>query len=54
MKLKKKGFSIGIKGLDLSPLKSKIGQAVRMFANGPGDLGLIPGRVIPKTKKKGT
>ena len=22
-----------------------------MFANGPGDLGLIPGRVIPKTLK---
>ena len=22
-----------------------------MFANGPGDLGSIPGRVIPKTKK---
>ena len=24
---------------------------VRMFANGPGDLGSIPGRVTPKTKK---
>ena len=23
----------------------------RMFANGPGDLGSIPGRVIPKTQK---
>ena len=23
----------------------------RMFANGPGDLGSIPGRVIPKTLK---
>ena len=23
----------------------------RVFANGPGDLGLIPGRVIPKTLK---
>ena len=23
----------------------------RMFANGPEDRGLIPGRVIPKTKK---
>ena len=23
----------------------------RWFANGPGDLGLIPGRVIPKTLK---
>ena len=28
-----------------------IGLAVRVFANGPGDLGSIPGRVIPKTKK---
>ena len=27
------------------------GQAVRVFANGPGDLGSIPGRVIPKTQK---
>ena len=24
---------------------------VRAFANGPGDLGSIPGRVIPKTQK---
>ena len=24
---------------------------IRMFANGPGDLGLISGRVIPKTQK---
>ena len=24
---------------------------VRLFANGPGDLGSIPGRVIPKTQK---
>ena len=24
---------------------------VRMFANGLGDQGLIPGRVIPKTQK---
>ena len=24
---------------------------VRVFINGPGDLGSIPGRVIPKTKK---
>ena len=24
----------------------------RVFANGPGDRGSIPGRVIPKTKKK--
>ena len=31
-----------------------IGLAVRVFANGPGDLGSIPGRVIPKTLKNGT
>ena len=24
---------------------------VRVFANAPGDLGLVPGRVIPKTLK---
>ena len=30
------------------------GLAVRVFANGPGDLGSIPGRVIPKTLKNGT
>ena len=29
----------------------KLGPAVRVFANGPGDLGSIPGRVIPKTLK---
>ena len=28
-----------------------IGLAVRVFANGPGDLGSIPGRVIPKTQE---
>ena len=28
-----------------------IGLAVRVLANGPGDLGSIPGRVIPKTQK---
>ena len=28
-----------------------IGLAVRVFVNGPGDLGSIPGRVIPKTQK---
>ena len=35
----------------LSPLNWDIGPAVRVFANGPGDLGSIPGRVIPKTLK---
>ena len=28
-----------------------IGLGVRVFSNGPGDLGSIPGRVIPKTQK---
>ena len=28
-----------------------IGMMVRVFANGPGDLGPIPGWVIPKTQK---
>ena len=28
-----------------------VGLGVRVFANGPGDLGSIPGRVIPKTQK---
>ena len=31
--------------------KPDIGLAVRVFANGPGDLGSIPDRVIPKTQK---
>ena len=29
----------------------RIGLVGRVFANGPGDLGSIPGRVIPKTQK---
>ena len=28
-----------------------IGLSVRVFANGPEDMGSIPGRVIPKTQK---
>ena len=28
-----------------------ISQVGRVFTNGPGDLGSIPGRVIPKTLK---
>ena len=31
--------------------RSDIGMMVRVFAYGPGDLGSIPGRVIPKTLK---
>ena len=37
-------------GINLSTYRN-IGPAVRVFANGPGDLGSIPGRVIPKTLK---
>ena len=35
----------------LSQLFDNIGLAVRVFANGPGDLRSISGRVIPKTLK---
>ena len=28
-----------------------VGIIVRAFTNGPGDLGTIPGRVIPKSQK---
>ena len=31
--------------------KPDIGIMVRVFVNGPGDLGSIQGRVIPKTQK---
>ena len=32
-------------------IKPDIGVMVRVFSNGPGGLGSIPGRVIPKTLK---
>ena len=35
-------------------IRTPIGLMSRVFANGPGDLGSIPGRVIPKTLKNGT
>ena len=35
----------------LKTVKKVIGLVGRVFANGPGDLGSIPGRVIPKTLK---
>ena len=35
----------------LKKVNWSIGLAVRVFANGPGDRGSIPGRVIPKTQK---
>ena len=36
----------------LISLLSCIGLMGRVFANGPGDQGSIPGQVIPKTQKK--
>ena len=30
---------------------NSFGQMSRVFANGPGDQGSIPGRIIPKTQK---
>ena len=33
------------------PQHSLIGLVGRVFANGPGDLGSVPGRVIPMTLK---
>ena len=35
----------------IATLYRLIGLEGRVFANGPGDLGSIPGRVIPKTLK---
>ena len=32
-------------------LRQAIGLMSRVFVNGPGDQGSIPGRVIPKTQK---
>ena len=43
---------IGYNNTDPVPLpKQADGLVVRVFANRPGDLGSIPGRVIPKTQK---
>ena len=45
-------LTVGKQGqADIEIIHSDIGPAVRVFANGPGDLGSIPGRVIPKTLK---
>ena len=33
------------------PFEPDIGMMVRVFANGPVDLGSIPGCIIPKTQK---
>ena len=40
-----------LKYLCIKREKPDIGLAVRVFANGPGDQGSIPGQVIPKTQK---
>ena len=32
-----------------NPVNRRIGQVGRVFPNGPGDLGSIPGRLMPKT-----
>ena len=37
--------------LNTSIYQPDIGLVGRVFANGPGDLGSIPGRVIPKALK---
>ena len=33
------------------PSSTLIGLVSRVFTNGPGDMGSVPGRVIPKTLK---
>ena len=51
---KKKHTNSKLKGENSSRFYSlvrDIGPAVRVFTNAPGDLGSIPGRVIPKTLK---
>ena len=37
--------------VNILPFMPMSGKVSRVFANGSGDLGLIPGRVIPKTFK---
>ena len=46
-------FLIIVSILVLFPLRKfrAIGLMSRVFTNGPGDQGSIPGRVIPKTQK---
>ena len=40
-----------IKKINLKKNHGFIGLVGRMFTNGPGDLGSIPDRIIPKTLK---
>ena len=47
----KKSFGKQVRLFSLLTETRDIGPAVRVFANSPGDLGSIPGRVIPKTLK---
>ena len=47
-KVIKHGFDNGKRRFPI--LLRAIGQMSRVFANGPGDRGSIPGRVIPKTQ----
>ena len=43
---------LALNNRDIGPAVNRdIGPAVRVFANSPGDLGSISGRVIPKTLK---
>ena len=53
IKTRKQWFAQMMTTPNCSPLslESWNGPAVRVFANGPGDLDSIPGRVIPKTLK---
>ena len=52
LRLSKSGCKIIIECYSFVRTKyTDIGLGVRVFANGPGDLGSIPGRVIPKTQK---
>ena len=44
-----KVFKMSIKGNVFSLFA--VGLMSRVFANGPGDQGSLPGRVIPKTQK---
>ena len=37
----------------MKQVKPDIGVMVRVFANGSGELGSIPGQVISKTQKNG-
>ena len=45
------GIRISIYLVYWIPTLPDIGLAVKVFANGPEDMGSIPGRVIPKTQK---